>query len=195
MSLRKYNKPMDDANIFKLIAETAEKAGIRLILIGGFAVNAYDFARNTRDIDFLITDEDYQKLSKVLSLSGYEESVRTSVFAKQLLKNTDAMPVDFLFVDLKTFDSMWHSGKDTTLSGRKFRMPSLLHLIALKLHAIKKGSKDRAWKDLPDIINLIKANRIDISASDFEDICLKYGPDGILQKIRELIRGGLDGRS
>jgi hypothetical protein len=180
-------------NIFKLIAEAAEKAGIRLILIGGFAVNAYNYARNTRDIDFLTTEEDYGKLS--IALPGYKESVRTNVFAKQIQKKAGAMPVDFLFVDPKTFESIWRDGKQTVLFGHEFRIPSLLNLLALKLHAVKRGSKDRAWKDIPDIINLIIANGIDAGSPEIQDVCRKYGPDGIHSEILKGCSGGQDGRS
>ena len=176
---------MDHPDVFDSIAQAARKAGVRLILIGGFAVNAYDYARNTRDIDFLTTEDDYAKITRVLSPLGYEESVRTDVFAKQVSKNK-TMPADFLFVDPATFESIWRGGKDTTVSGCSFRLPSLLHLIALKLHAVKQGSKDRAWKDIPDIVNLITANKFDTAATDFKGICQKYGLDGIYQEILKM---------
>ena len=44
---------MKYSTVFDLIANISQGAGVRVILIGGFAVNAYDFARNTRDVDFL----------------------------------------------------------------------------------------------------------------------------------------------
>ena len=186
---------MNYPNVFDLIAEVSQKAGVRLILIGGFAVNACGAARNTQDVDFLITEADYHKLKGLLSAQGYEETVRTDVFVKQACRDRDAMPIDFLFVDSHTFESIWREGKKGTVSGHSFMMPSLLHLIALKLHAIKQGSKDRVWKDLPDIVNLVISNRMDVLSPDFKEVCRKYGPEGIFQKILELSRGGPDGRS
>lgn len=186
---------MNYPTVFDLIARKTQEAGVRLILIGGFAVNAYGVARNTRDIDFLISEEDYRKLEGFLSAEGYEENVRTDVFVKQTHKDGNAMPIDFLFVDPNTFEMIWRGGSETSISGHKFKTPSLLHLVALKLHAIKQGSKDRVWKDLPDIINLVISNRMDVASSDFMEICRKFGPEGILQKIQEASRGGLNGRS
>lgn len=185
-------------NIFHLIGDAAKKARVRLILIGGFAVNLYHYARNTRDVDFLVTEENYQKLSKILAVSGYEELVRTNVFAKQQLKNPKAMPIDFLFVDDHTFELIWTHGKAGVFSDPQnhfLRIPSLLHLMALKLHAMKQGSKDRVWKDLPDIINLIKANRFDIQSPDFQRICQQYGPEGVYATIMEMTSGEHNGRS
>ena len=186
---------MNCPTVFDLIAHVAQETGARLILIGGFAINAYGVARNTLDVDFLISEADYQKLKGPLLAQGYEETVRTEVFVKQTHKDRGAMPIDLLFVDPNTFEMIWRGGGETTISGHKFKTPSLLHLIALKLHAIKKGSKDRFWKDLPDIINLVVANRMDVSSSNFVEICRKFGPEGIHQKIQEATQGGLDGKS
>ena len=186
---------MNDPTIFDIIAEAARKADVRLILIGGFAVNAYNYARNTKDIDFLTTDEDYRKLSEVLSLSGYEESLRTEVFAKRTRKGTKDLPVDFLFVDPSTFEIIWRGGQEAIFFGHKFRLPSLLHLMALKLHAVKQGTKNRSWKDIPDILNLIEANGIDVHAPAFIEICHKYGPEGIHSEILKMLAGGENGRS
>ena len=194
-NFQKYNKRMNYPTVFDLIAEVTQASGVRLILIGGFAINAYGVARNTLDVDFLISEADYQKLTDPLSAQGYKESVRTDVFVKYEHKDRGAMPIDLLFVDPNTFEMIWRGGGESTISGHRFKTPSLLHLIALKLHAIKKGSKDRVWKDLPDIINLVIANRMDVSSSDFVEICRKFGPEGIHQKIQEASRGDFDGRS
>lgn len=186
---------MGNSNVFEIIATAARKGDVRLLLIGGFAVNAYHYARNTKDIDFLTTDEGYRKLSETFSAAGYEESVRTDVFAKRVSKDSEAMPVDFLFVDPKTFEVIWRDSKDINILGQKLRIPSLMHLVALKLHAVKRGSKDRSWKDIPDILNLIVANGVDVGSSEFKEICLKYGPDGIYLELLKLNGEGQRGRS
>ena len=184
---------MEKPTVFDLVAKAAAETGARLILIGGFAVNEYGYARNTQDVDFLATDEDYQKLAGVLSASGYEESAKTKVFAKQTVKGMDGLPADFLFVDPETIDRMWRDGRDVTVSGHRFRICSLLHLIALKLHAIKQGSKDRAWKDIPDILNLIRANGMDAGSPDLKSVCQKFGPEGIYHEILKLSKAGQHG--
>ncbi|MFH0984160.1 MAG: nucleotidyltransferase [Candidatus Omnitrophota bacterium] len=186
---------MNYPTVFDLLDNAVQELGVRLILIGGFAVNAFGVGRNTQDVDFLILETDYLKLKDFLLAQGYEEVVRTDVFAKQTAKDRYAMPVDFLFTDPHTFEMIFRDSVGTTISGHAFKTPSLLHLVALKLHAIKKGSKDRVWKDLPDIINMVIANRIDTDSSDFMEICRKFGPEGIHQRIQEASRRGPDGRS
>ena len=56
-------------------------------------------------------------------------------------------------------------------------------MIALKLYAIKYGQKNRMWKDLPDIIRLIRMNGIDCKDRGFKDLCLKYGNSEIYKTI------------
>ena len=165
---------MDYPTVFDLIAKISREAGARLILI---------------------VEEDYHKLKGLFLAQGYEETVHTDIFVKQSHKDRSAMPIDLLFVDRDTFESIWRSSGEATVSGHVFKTPSLLHLIALKLHAIKTGSKDRAWKDLPDIIRLVIANRINVESSDFVEICKKFGPAGIQQKIKEASCEDSDGRA
>lgn len=43
--------------IFHLISYILQKAGVGVVLIGGFAVNHYKVTRQTVDIDFLCTKE------------------------------------------------------------------------------------------------------------------------------------------
>ena len=41
---------MNSPTVFDLMADAARQANVQLILIGGFAVNAYGYARNTLDV-------------------------------------------------------------------------------------------------------------------------------------------------
>ena len=74
-------------------------------------------------------------------------------------------------------------GKKTEVVGEKLIIPSIDHLIALKLHAIKHNQKNRIWKDLPDVISLIKMNHMDCRKKAFKELCLKYGSSEIYQTI------------
>ena len=58
-------------------------------------------------------------------------------------------------------------------------------MIALKLHAIKHNQKIREFKDLPDIVNLIRANKVKYKTAEFRELCLKYGTKEMYDKIME----------
>ena len=59
--------------------------------------------------------------------------------------------------------------------------------LALKLHSIKYNQKIRLIRDLPDIINLVIINKINVKENQFKEMCLKYGTQDIYQKILEAV--------
>ncbi|NQU17906.1 MAG: nucleotidyltransferase [Candidatus Saganbacteria bacterium] len=180
---------MDNQTVFHLISDYSKEKGISCILIGGFAVNYYKVSRQTVDVDFLITKEDYQKLIGLLEEAGYKQDFgQKDVFAHFRSKDElSLVDIDFMMVNNDTFDGMLKEGKRTKIAGREFIVPSLNHLIALKLHSLKHNFKLRENKDLPDIISLIRANQIDYKSKELKDLCLKYGTEEIYKIIIERI--------
>jgi hypothetical protein len=173
---------MDFAKAFHLVAKASKKASAPCILIGGFAINFYKVTRSTLDVDFLITKEDLDKIKNTMLAAGYVEEFATDV-AIRFSSRKDAMDVDFMIVDSQTRKKIIGDGKTAEVAGERLIIPSISHLIALKLHAIKHNQKNRIWKDLPDIIRLIQINRIDHKSKAFKELCLRYGNNEIYQTI------------
>jgi hypothetical protein len=171
--------------IFHLISHLSNKSRISCVLIGGFAVNYYKVSRQTADVDFLITKEDFDKISDELQKCGFEPDRIEEVFAKFKGNKHYLMDIDFMFVDKDTLDKIIKDGKEILIAKQKFIVPSLNTLIALKLHAIKYNPKLREYKDLPDIINLIRVNKINYKNKEFQELCLKYGTEELYKKIIE----------
>jgi len=170
-------------NIFHLISEISEKEGVTCVLVGGFAVNYYKVTRQTADVDFLITKEGFEKILVLLEKAGYKKDYTHDVFIKLKGSKTYLMDVDFMFVDKETLARIIKEGKRISIAGEKFIVPSLNNLIALKLHSIKYNPKLRSAKDLPDIINLVRINKVDYKNKGFRELCLKYGTEDIYKKI------------
>jgi len=173
---------MDYAKAFHLVAKASKESAVPCVLIGGFAINFYKVTRNTLDVDFLITKEDFIKIRNALLIAGYAEEFATDV-AIRFSNKIDALDIDFMIVDNTTREKIIKAGKIAEVVGEKLIIPSINHLIALKLHAIKNNQKNRIWKDLPDIIRLIKMNNIDCKTAGFKDLCLKYGNNKTYQTI------------
>ncbi|MDP3789325.1 MAG: nucleotidyltransferase [Candidatus Omnitrophota bacterium] len=169
--------------IFHLISETFNKAGISAVLIGGFAVNYYKVTRQTADVDFLATKKDFEKAMVLLAKEGYREDYMQENFARLKGNPSYLMDIDFMFVDKSTFEKIIEAGKAITIAGQKFIIPSVEHLIALKLHSIKCNPKLRENKDMSDIIDLMRANKIDVKKDNFKELCLKYGNKDLYDKI------------
>ena len=161
---------------------------MRCVLIGGFAVNYHKVARQTVDVDFLITGDDFDKISGALGEAGYKQDFRTEVFVR--LRSGSAarlMDIDFMFVDEDTLAKIIKEGRRAGIAGREFIVPSLEGLIALKLHSLKHNFKLRQTRDLPDIVELARANKIDVKGRKFRELCLKYGTEDIYRRLTEAI--------
>jgi predicted nucleotidyltransferase len=168
---------------FDAVGRVIKEQQITCLLVGGFAVNFYGFGRLTDDIDFLVVIDDYEKLRTSLEAMGYDAFEKTENYAR--LKNADqnSVGVDFLFVDGDTLAQMVKDGREIKFAGWNFRVPSLRHLIAMKLHAIRTGGLHRELKDLLDIATLVKEHKIDIASADFKKLCLQFGDKNIYQKL------------
>lgn len=175
---------------FRLVADACKRTGTSVVLIGGQALSAHGYQRLTLDVDFLITENDFDQLRQAFSKAGYREVVRTNVAAKFSSDSEDLIDVDFMFVDQKTFEKIRGEGKRESYEGSTFWVPSLEHLIALKLHAIKQQPKVRELKDLSDIVELVRRNHVDVSAESFKSICLDFGTPELYQKIVEYTQDG-----
>ena len=169
-------------SVFHLISTEFQKAKIPCILIGGFAVNYYKVGRQTGDVDFLIRDEDFKKASELLVKAGYKITASEKMFARFGNNQSGLMDIDLMFVDPETLEGIAKEGEQTKIAGHQFTVPSLNHLIALKLHSIK-FNPNREFKDLLDIVDLIKMNKLNIKSNMFKSLCLKYGPEAIYEKI------------
>ena len=172
---------------FHLISNAVKKTGISCVLIGGFAVNYYKFTRQSADVDFLITEEGFNKIKKYLEQAGYTEESGQKVFMRLRNKRPDLMDIDFMFVDKDTLNKIILGAKEVSIAKYKFLIPSLMDMIALKLHSLKHNFEMRRAKDLLDIVSLVKLNNIDAKTEEFRRLCLKYANEDIYQKILENI--------
>lgn len=169
--------------LFHFLSAEFDKAKIPFLLVGGFAVNYYKATRATQDLDVLICDEDFKKALLILEKGGYRKNLEASLFARFDSDDPAFSDLDLIFVDRATLNGMLQEAKQGVTEGQKFKFPSLEHLIALKLHSIKNNPENREHRDLGDIIELIKRNRVDFHSGKFKELCLKYGPDKIHDKI------------
>ncbi len=65
--------------------------------------------------------------------------------------------------------------------GLTLRVPSLPHLIALKLHAARQESRE--GRDVPDIVALLEANPGVVPPAVLCELCARYGTPGIAEQL------------
>jgi hypothetical protein len=178
---------MSYSSVFHLVSSISQKQGVSCVLIGGFAVNYYKVTRQTADVDFLITYDDFEKILPLLEKAGYKKDYVQEVFTRLKSNELYLMDIDFMFVDKDTLDKIIKGSKKAVIGGQEFTVPSLNNLIALKLHSLKYNFKLREHKDLFDIIDLIRVNKVAYKSEEFKELCLKYGTKEIYQNIIEKI--------
>lgn len=84
------------------VAVTLEEAAIQYALIGGLAFSLYVEPRATEDIDFLIHEDDWDKVVSALAWNAYKEIAGPMRFAKAHIRRLtkfadgDAVVLDFV---------------------------------------------------------------------------------------------------
>ncbi len=177
---------MEYPTVFDLIATEFKKAGIDYILIGGFAVNAYKYGRSTKDIDFMIAEEDGPKASEILQRAGFKEFHKNENFLRFDGGQRYGWIVDLVFTNRQTLSQLIEHGGTAQIVGQTIPVPSIEHLIAMKLHAIKQQPEKRRSKDLLDIAQLIEINKIDFKNPKFREFFLKFGTPELYKQIENL---------
>lgn len=136
----------------------AHRQGLRVLLVGGGAVNFHGYQRHSHDIDLWIdaSSENFDKLLGVLRTLGYAlESLPEAVLRQEQnisLKISPDMEIELItrFNPGKTFEEAWAASEATVLAGEPvaiYRVLGYDDLIASKLRSARP-------KDLLDVQEL-----------------------------------------
>jgi hypothetical protein len=170
------------------LAASAETEGLEAVLVGGNAVNLYSYFRTTFDVDLLVRETDSERWLGYFQRHGYGPFHRTPNFIRLrfVAAPAEALPVDLMLADAQTFASIQGSSRRCDIgNGLSLAIPSPLHLIAMKLHALRSPARLENGVDLQDVKYLIKAAKIDTSSKEFTDIAERYASEAIQNILRE----------
>jgi hypothetical protein len=84
------------------------------------------------------------------------------------------LDVDVLLVSQETYEKLLRDSRELRLERCCWRVPSLPHLIAMKLHAMKYNP-DRRGHDLPDIVSLLRQNPGVVARDTMAELCRQFG--------------------
>jgi hypothetical protein len=171
--------------ILDIAATALPAAGVRCLLVGGFAVNYYGYTRNTLDVDFMIVSDHVDNVRRVMREAGFT-NVSVSDTVVFFSKPNDPWRVDFLRVDAETMQALQAKAVSITLHGHPFNVPALLDLIAMKIFSISQSPARRIDKDLPDIAYLAVLNNLD-PERDLQQLCRRFGSEDIYRQIKDKI--------
>jgi Nucleotidyl transferase of unknown function (DUF2204) len=169
------------------ISSEAARKNLPFLLIGGYAVLAHGFVRTTGDIDFLVRKSQAAGWQKLLEGLKFAVKFSGPTFLQFNPPPQEKLPVDLMFVSDENFDQMFSAAKDIKTDGVITNVVSLPHLFALKCHAFK-SRPHRAMKDIEDLVQLTKLNKLDLNEPSLRVILLKHGG----QEFYELLKRECD---
>jgi predicted nucleotidyltransferase len=166
------------------IAKKAAHAGIPFLVIGGYAVFAHGYVRATDDLDLIVQRGRRAQLGKLLGDLGMSVKNDAANFVQFDPPDKTGMDVDLMFVSEDVFSQLEQSAVEAKVEGVPVRVVSLLHLIALKCHALQHSKSVRRLKDMDDLVQLILVNGLDLNEPELRAIILKHGNADTYEKLR-----------
>lgn len=160
------------------------------LVVGGHAVNLYGYARETADLDFLVCLDDRPSWITLFADIGYHIFNDAMNFVQLASEKESAWPVDLMFVRAATFEPMLAASRVVEFYGTTSRIPTLEHLIALKLHALKNTRPHRFLKDFLDVENLMRINHLEIKSENTRRLFEKYATLELYEKMSAALDQG-----
>lgn len=174
-------------NLPELLESCSRESDLRFLLIGGHAVIAHGHARTTFDVDFLVCHQQLPAWIAILWSLGYRLERQEGAFA--LFSPTpEGEGLDLMLVNMTTFEGIWRAGVEVSVGGQVVKVPSLDHLLALKLHVLKQNLRHRRIKDLDDVIRLALVNKLDVRKEHYRKLFEKYGTIDDYHKVLDATR-------
>lgn len=171
--------------ILDKLADAFDPQRPEALLIGGLALPAYGVVRQTLDVDCVAAADAAPKLHRVLIAAGYEEAGSSETVARYRHASPMLLDVDLMLVDRETYDKLLRDSRAWPPEQNRWRVPSLPHLAALKLHAIK-NNPDRRGKDVGDIADLVRRHPKALARDEMRELCERFGPANIFEEIEKL---------
>lgn len=173
--------------LFQNLEVEAARRGLRFIVIGGHAVIEHGFHRGTEDADILVSKTRRDEWIECVTALGYSLCRDGGVFLQFDPLDPTAWELDLMLVPQEVFDRLLAGAQAATLEQAAVVVPSLEHLLALKVHALKNGRGLRVLKDITDIAQLLKLNRVDASEPWVKAVFEKYGTLEFYERVIKLL--------
>ncbi len=169
--------------LFEQLNTEARNRGLEFLVIGGLAVNFYGYSRETADLDLLVRQDARAAWEQLFRQLGYAVEQQAEAFVQLAPPRSGEWPVDLMLVRGATFGPMLAESQEVEMYGVRLRIPSLTHLLALKLHALKHTRAHRFLKDFLDVEGLVRINRLDLQSERIRQLFLKYGNLELYEKV------------
>jgi hypothetical protein len=157
---------------------------LAFLLIGGHAVNVHGYSRMTEDVDILVRGEELEEWKAALLEIGYGAVEEHGAFCQFNCADAKTGRLDLMLVNNSTFEKLQARARQVQYLGKEIAVVAVEHLIALKLHALKQELPHRAIKDFLDVVELIRANHLDLKSAEMQEIFVRYATPDLARRIR-----------
>lgn len=167
--------------LLDVLARAAD-CGAECLVIGGNAVIILGVPRFTRDIDLAVPETDRERWEDILASLGYRLFHATANFCQFA---ADGKPdLDLMLLDSGTWQKLVAERVTEKLPGDLVaHVPAPLHLVGMKLHALRDPKRRQDNHDWNDVLGLCKAHRIDPSSGIAREFILRYGGEELAKKL------------
>jgi hypothetical protein len=175
--------------ILKLIerlTREADRQGLDFLIIGGHAVMHYGYVRMTLDLDLLARDDQREAWRQLMAQHGYVSYSESPAFIQFASRTVGWPAVDLMFVHADTWAQLRSEAVTKNSGNVEVLVPSVRHLVALKLHAAGSPTRSNPGKDWTDIEELIRRHRLDPYNAEFAQLILRHGGEAALARIRAM---------
>lgn len=176
--------------ILRTISFYVEGKNMPFLIIGGHALNAYGFSRQTGDLDLLVPRADKTRWLELMSRLNYIKGQDNEYFVRFSAENLANWPIDLMFVDSQTFDKLLANSTDALIGVANARIVSIKHLALLKIHALKIYQEHRYNKDYADLVYLLKTGKTGMNKDDLHAACVKYANLELFEKLSKELSYG-----
>lgn len=173
-------------SFFSGLLRISQEQKLQFLVVGGNAINSYGYQRTTFDIDIAVPEEQSGAWKQQFQSMGYEIYFATNAFYRFKAKNEEKkllFPVDLMILSSDTFENLRAGGAPRPMGNVSVPVPSPLHLVAMKLHALRQPLRAKQGKDLTDIMGLICAAEIDVRSDEFQSILLKHADSATREQL------------
>jgi hypothetical protein len=165
------------------LTATSKKRKLPFLVIGGQAIAAWNVPRETADFDILVNRDQKPAWMDCVAEMKYHLFHDGGNFLQFTSTAFPSWPLDLMLVSPETFAKMAQAAVSKRLLGHELRLPSLPHLIALKLHALKQDLPHRRVRDFLDVVELLQNNGSHPADPDIKPVFEQFGTPAIYEKV------------
>ena len=93
--------------------------------------------------------------------------------------------LDLMLVSEDTFGKILSAAKEVKMLGVTAQVPSIEHLLAMKVHALRHGNQERFEKDFGDVLNLIHNAEFGVDSEPVRRAFQQFGTEELYERVKQ----------